>query len=316
MAQPSWSDIVSALNHETTESSRVAFERGETVGARQFLWEPLRRAWTAFRARRSAGSGGGESSVLAGYRAILHAAKLWEVEERWRAESAVTFSARGRRCIARRGWREVVTWVLDPNVEQHPIAGGRGGTASVHTPRGRVVLRPYRRGGAMRWLGSTFFGFRPRPFHEFWTLLAAWRRGLPVVEPVAAIVERGFGPSYKGWLVTIEVGGAEPLSRWIRENRVAPAIAPLAASLRRIHAAGLRHPDLNLGNVLVREGPSFLFLDFDRARLDGRPLGDWKRRSALRRLRRSARKLDPEGTAFPDAELDRLESFYWSGTDS
>ncbi|MGH7803886.1 MAG: hypothetical protein ACREQJ_06020, partial [Candidatus Binatia bacterium] len=108
MVQPSWSDVVTALNHETTESSRVAFERGETVGARQFLWEPLRRSWSALRAR---GRGaGGENAALAGYRAMLHAAKLWEVEERWRSESAVTFSARGRRCIARRGWREVVTW--------------------------------------------------------------------------------------------------------------------------------------------------------------------------------------------------------------
>ncbi|MGH7804285.1 MAG: lipopolysaccharide kinase InaA family protein, partial [Candidatus Binatia bacterium] len=203
-----------------------------------------------------------------------------------------------------------------PEVERHPIAGGRGGTSSVQTPRGRVVLRPYRRGGAVRWLGSTFFGFRPRPFREFWTLLSAWRRGLPVVEPVAAIVERGLGPVYRGWLVTIEVSGAEPLSQWIRTHPVGAAIAPLAAGLRRIHGAGLRHPDLNLGNVLVREGPSLLFLDFDRARLEGRPLGDSHRRSALRRLRRSARKLDPEGAAFPEAELDRLESLYWSGSDS
>jgi 3-deoxy-D-manno-octulosonic acid kinase len=311
VAQPSWSEVVSALNDETSDSARLAFERGEAVGARQFLWEPLRLAWRALRERRP-----GAEVVLAGYRAVLHAGKLWELEERWRGESAVSFSVRGRQCIARRGWREIVNRILDPDVQSEPIEGGRGGTVRISTPRGAVVLRPYRRGGAVRWLGGTFFGFRQRPFREFWTLLAAWRCRLPVVEPVAAIVERGHGPWYRGWLVTIEVGDAQPLTRWMRANPMATAVAPLAASLRAIHAAGLSHPDLNLGNLLVREGPSFLFLDFDRARLGGRPLARRRRRAALRRLRRSARKLDPEGAAFPDAALDRLESLYWSGADS
>ena len=314
MARASWSDVVSELNLETSESSRLAFERGETVGARQFVWQPLERSWQAFRARSA--DPDAEDAVVAGYRAMLHAAKLWEVEERWRNESAVTFSARGCRCIARRGWREVVTWVLEPGAALEPIEGGRGGTAVVSTPRGRVVLRPYRRGGAVRWLGHTFFGLRPRPFREFWTLLASWRRGLPVVEPVAAIVQRGVGPWYRGWLVTIEVPDAVPLSLWMRTNPVGMALAPLAASLRRIHAAGLHHPDLNLGNVLVKEGPTFVFLDFDRAGLHGRPLPVAKRRAALRRFRRSARKLDPAGASFSDEDLDRFESFYWSGSDS
>jgi 3-deoxy-D-manno-octulosonic acid kinase len=303
---------VERLNIETDELAETAFARGETAGARQFLWEPLRAFFVAaLRARPGRPRPG---AVMAGYRQLARAAKLWEEEMLWRDRHLETFE-RGRSFgVVRREWRDAVERALGAERGEQAVAGGRGGTSRVATEHGDIVLRRARRGGAMRWLGETYFGLRPRPLREFAVLLRARRRGLPVPEPVAALAERRFGVAYRGLLVMRDLGGT-PLSTLIDAEVPGDLVPLLARALRDLHDAGLDHPDLNLGNILVitrSYGRRIAFVDLDRARLRGRPLGLAARRHCLRRLRRSARKLDPSGRLLSQRELGRLEESYWS----
>jgi 3-deoxy-D-manno-octulosonic acid kinase len=232
----------------------------------------------------------------------------------WRDRHLETFEHGRSAGIVRREWRDTVERVLSVEPAGHALTGGRGGTSRIATEHGDVVLRRARRGGAMRWLGETYFGLRPRPLREFGVLLRARRRGLPVPDPVAALAERRFGIAYRGLLLMRDLGGT-PLSD-LSEAQAPPNLVPLlAGALRELHDAGLSHPDLNLGNVLLvarSYEQRIAFVDLDRARLLVRPLGLAARRRSLRRLRRSARKLDPSGRLLPEAALDRLEETYWS----
>jgi 3-deoxy-D-manno-octulosonic acid kinase len=307
-----WHRAVERLNVETDEVAEAAFAAGETAGARQFLWAPLRAFFAAL--LRPAQGSMRPWAVVAGYRQIACAAKLWEEEMRWRNRHLETFE-RGRSFgVVRREWRDAVEPLLGAKRMGHSLGSGRGGTSRICTDHGDLVLRRLRRGGAMRWLGETYFGLRPRPLREFSILLRARRRGLPVPDPVAALVERRFGVAYRGFVVMRDLGG-EPVSALIGGEPPSDLLPLLALGLRQLHDAGLDHPDLNLGNVLWiprSYGPRLAFVDLDRARLLVGPLGLTGRRRCLRRLRRSAAKLDPGGRLLSAAALDRLEEIYWA----
>lgn len=306
------SDAVTAMDEASRETAAWSFARGETAGMRAFVWRPLRSAWRApWRpAERWRGP------VFAAYRDVLHAAKLMESELHWRETTAVACTIGRRRCVVRRGWRDAVTAMLEDETEHVPIAGGRGAARRCVTEHGNVILRQYRRGGAIRWLGTLYVGRRWRPFQEFWLLHRARRCGLPVVEPVAAVVEPLTPWLYRGWLATVEVMGATPLSLAVERTGGAAWVEPLAASLRVIHDGGLRHADLNLGNVLVTADGGLVYVDLDRGAIEGPPVSPSARRAGLARVRRSARRHDPDGRVFTDADLDRLEQAYWRSDDA
>jgi 3-deoxy-D-manno-octulosonic acid kinase len=311
-ARTRWHEAVERLNVDTCEAAESSFARGETAGARQFVWEPLRAFAAA--ALRGGGRNRLARAVLAGYWWVARAAKLWEVEMHW-DELHLEHFARGRVFgVVRRDWRETLRGLMLEDGEGEPIDGGRGGTSRIATDQGGVVVRRFRRGGAMRWLGALYFGPRPRPLREFSVLLRARRRGLAVPEPLAAVVERRFGVCYRGRLLMREVVGGTPLLHWLEHETGPDIVALLARALRDVHDAGLDHPDLNLGNVLVvarSYGPRLVFVDLDRARLRTMPLGVAARRRSLARLRRSAAKLDPQGRLLSAPMLDRLEKLYW-----
>ena len=309
-----WHEAVDRLNVDTCEAAESAFARGETAGVRQFVWEPLSAFATAV--LQGHGSSRWSRAVLAGYWWLARAAKLWEVEMHWRDLHLETFERGAVFGLMRREWRETLRGLIADEQDGTPLSGGRGGTVRFATDQGGVVMRRFRRGGAMRWLGGCYFGLRPRPLSEFAVLLRARRRGLPVPEPLAAVVERRFLVAYSGRLLMREIVGGTPLAAWLEtggdERRA--VLALLARSLRDLHDAGLDHPDLNLNNVLVvarSYGPRLVFVDLDRARLRTTPLGDAARRRGLARLRRSAAKLDPAGRLLPEEALDRLEAAYW-----
>jgi 3-deoxy-D-manno-octulosonic acid kinase len=307
-----WHRAVEQLNVETCEAAELAFARGETAGAAQFLWQPLREFGKA--ALRRGGPGRLSRAVLAGYWSLARAAKLWEAEMHWGERHLDRLESGRLRGVVRREWRATAERVLSRHDGGEVIAGGRGGALRIPTEQGPVVLRRFRRGGAMRWLGDTYFGFRHRPLREFALLLRARRRGLAVPDPLAAVVERRFGFGYRGWLMMHEIVGATPLSDLVDGGMAIDVVGLLARGLRDLHDAGLSHPDLNLGNLLVvtrSYGSRLAFVDLDRARLCSRPLGTWARRRSLRRLRRSAAKLDPAGRLLSAAALDRLEQLYW-----
>lgn len=309
-----WHRALDRLNAETSDAAEAAFASGETARARHFLWEPL-RAFARTLVRRARPQPWREAA-LAGYARVARAAKLWEAEVRWREQHLESFE-RGHVCgVVRRGWRDRLEHLLVAGDVGDPVAGGRGSTRRVETERGVLVVRRYRRGGWMRWLGELYFGRTPRPLREFDLLTRARRRGLPVPEAIAAVIERHFVVAYRGQLFMAEVPASSPILDFLAVRDGYPWAPLLARSLREIHDAGLDHPDLNLGNILVmapgtRE--TIVFIDLDRASLRGAPLGGAARARALRRIRRSVAKLDPRGRWMPPAELDRMEGLYWAG---
>jgi tRNA A-37 threonylcarbamoyl transferase component Bud32 len=82
------------------------------------------------------------------------------------------------------------------------------------------------------------------------------KRGLDVPSPVAWARE-----GRETFLFTLEIPDALPL-RAVPLTR--PILLDLAALVRRVHAAGLRHDDLHVGNILLSRGKLWL-LDVHRA---------------------------------------------------
>jgi len=233
---------------------------------------------------------------------------------------AYTLLVRGRvRAAVRRDLADALgPWLLSPVLAPpagaEPIASGRGGAYRTALPGGvRAVVRPYRRGGWLaRVVHETYLGWRPRPLRELVATVEARRRGVAAVEVLAARVEGGL--AYRGALVTAEVAGAVSLIDALRSAADPGARAALARSagsvVATMHAAGVAHPDLNLGNLLARAGAVVAVVDLDRAALVAPPLGAPVRRRNLRRLRRSLRKLDRGGELGHSAAIAAFRSSY------
>lgn len=171
---------------------------------------------------------------------------------------------------------------------------GRGSTLYAELDEVDVVLRHYRRGGALRDRLGDRYVWRGLQATRAWRELALLARlqhaGLPVPAPVAARVQRLPSPFYRADLLTERLPQTRTLSQ-------ALASAPLDAgvwravgeTIARFHRAGVEHADLNAHNILLDAHGAVYLIDFDRGRLRRRT-GRWCGRN-LRRLHRSLRKL-------------------------
>lgn len=198
----------------------------------------------------------------------------------------------------------------------HPLATGRGGARVVHTSAETVVVRPCRRGGLPAWvMHDTYFGWRPRPFREVCTAEVLRQRGAPVVETYGAAVRWLVPGCYRGWVVTRYLAGAQTFWEWARARPAAfdrqRILRGIGYAVRQLHTSGGHHPDLNVSNILIAAAadttrpPDVRLIDFDRA-------GETMRspRAELDRLRRSARKVDPQGEFITPADLEVLQQAY------
>lgn len=224
------------------------------------------------------------------------------------------------RLVARAGARSVLQAWLDAHGTLLEAAAarpgaftlrGRGTVWVVPAPeRGsgeRWVVRHYHRGGAVaRLLGDRYLAVGvPRPIRELRVALEADARGVPTPPPVGAAVY-GAPILYRGDLVTEYVPGSMDLAAVLFPDAAGAKPDPLTTDppdpftamtaagrlVRRIHEAGLLHPDLNLKNILLAgDGPSpAQVIDLDRARFRDAPLGEPARRRMLDRFWRSAGK--------------------------
>jgi hypothetical protein len=182
-----------------------------------------------------------------------------------------------------------------------------------------ALIRTYRHGGVFRWVtGKTFFSWPPRPFRELAITEELRRRGIPTVEVYGAGVEGIVGPFYRGWLITRELKDSYDLwtalqngfvSKWTFEK----VFRSVASSLRSLHREGVYHSDLNLKNILVKAEPAGVkgyIIDFDKAVLFVGGLPEPLAKRNLRRLLRSALKLDPQRQYLTAAEWDKLLTWY------
>jgi tRNA A-37 threonylcarbamoyl transferase component Bud32 len=180
---------------------------------------------------------------------------------------------------------------------------GRGALA-VHPLEdgGALLVRRYRHGGALRALTRDyFFTWPPRPFRELRLTEEAHRRGVPTVEPLAALVQRLIGPFYRGWLVTRQLKGARDLWAIAQAGGLlaadkASCLEAAARAVRAMHRCGLDHRDLNLKNILLRREAgrwTGYVIDLDQSRLLHGAVPADSAEKNLARLERSVRKLDP-----------------------
>jgi len=108
---------------------------------------------------------------------------------------------------------------------------------------------------------------------------------------------------------------AEPLvaERLAAGDRPTPAQwQRLGAAIRRLHAAGVDHVDLNAHNLLVGDDGRVWIIDFDRCRRRG---GQGWQAGNLARLQRSLRKLArlQPGFAYDEADWPALTAGYARG---
>ncbi len=200
--------------------------------------------------------------------------------------------------------------------EVRDSAEGRGSAAFIEADSRRLVLRHYRRGGWMArltpdrylWQGEAM----TRSFIEWHLLYVMQRAGLPVPMPIAAGYRRVGRYAYTADLLTEQIpgtlslavrlrAGPLPLTDWIAIGRC----------VRRFHADGICHADLNAHNVLLDEDGAVWLVDFDRGAL--RQPGFWCDGNLVR-LRRSlekiAERLPPE--RFGEADWASLLDGYFT----
>jgi Ser/Thr protein kinase RdoA (MazF antagonist) len=159
----------------------------------------------------------------------------------------------------------------------------------------KLAVRKYRHGGLFRRFTGPFFLDARRVTSEAEIMRYLGERGLPVVHPFAAVIER-LPLVRRLYLVTRFEEHAISLLDYLRgcgRRERARAITRLAGLLWGLEQAGVYHRDLHLRNVLVTREKRLVLLDFDRAAR--RTLGRADMESMVRRLGRFADKMERQG---------------------
>lgn len=176
-------------------------------------------------------------------------------------------------------------------------ASGRGATVVVDgAPGSRWRVKTMRRGGRLARLWRDRYGSARRLVATLSASAEAKARGVPTAQPVALIVEAGPGGFARGAMAFAEIEGSEDLAqRVMRRAATRDDVEATIGAVRAMHDRGVLHPDLNLGNVLLRPrggaSPEVFLIDFDRASFAPGPLSFGCRQAAVRRLERSCAKL-------------------------
>lgn len=172
---------------------------------------------------------------------------------------------------------------------------GRGEVLLVKEKGGAFAVRKYRHGGLLRGLTGDCFFFGSRPFQEVAVTEAVKSAGVLTLEILAAIMERGWGGWYRGYLITRYQPSATDLISYLDKEsdskKRQEVIGKAAHAVQKIHSRGVYHADLHLKNFLVEEKTRrVLLIDFDKSRVFPR-LKPARRMKNLKRLNRSAEKL-------------------------
>jgi Lipopolysaccharide kinase (Kdo/WaaP) family len=192
-------------------------------------------------------------------------------------------------------------------------AGNRSSGVPLRLEDGtELFARISKRGGLMRLvLKDLYVGVRARTVRELAVSTEARRRGIPVPEPIGALVEWVAPLIYRSTFLTRALRGMT-LWEFLRTDddplvRL-HVVEQARNSIDIMHRMGLFHADLNLHNLLVtktHESFAVVVLDLDKALFLQSPLSETIRARNLARLRRSAQKVDPGGQ-FLDSRLLQL----------
>ena len=176
-----------------------------------------------------------------------------------------------------------------------------------------LFARINRRGGLIRLvLKDRYMGISARPVRELAVAAEARRRGIPVAEPIGAVVEWVAPIVYRGIFLTRAMAGMTLWEFLCTDDDVfvrAHVIEQARRALDTMHRLGLFHADLNLHNLFVtkaRESFAVAILDLDKAQLLQGPVPARMRTRNFARLRQSVRKLDPDGRHLDSRALELL----------
>jgi hypothetical protein len=185
--------------------------------------------------------------------------------------------------------REVPLETFWAKLEPMPRAKGRGGIGRLTVADRILVVRPYRRGGALGSLLNDRYSQPHRAKQELEVLHKLQQEGVPVVAPLAALAKKGRA-FWRLRLCTEWLSDALTVPAFLAEypNRRRQTAEAVGLVVRLAFRAGLRHPDMHLDNVLVRPSGDrvrAVLVDLDRARIDA-PLTDRARDDMLVRMQR------------------------------
>ena len=192
--------------------------------------------------------------------------------------------------------------------------GNRSSGLPLKLPDGtELFARMGHRGGLMRpILNDLYLGLRARNVRELEISAEARRRGIPVAESVGAVIEWVAPILYRSIFLTRALPGMT-LWEFLRTDDDAVVRSYIMEQTRKtidtMHRLGLFHADLNLHNLFVtkvHENFAIAILDLDKARLFSTPVPAKMRAQNFARLRRSARKLDPNQVYMDSQTLEML----------
>ncbi len=167
----------------------------------------------------------------------------------------------------------------DPVLFSQPAQSTEFAATGVNTGRGQVhyrdfeghavVVRHYRRGGAIRHLSADRYIYsglnRTRMWREFELLLQLHAEGLPVPVPVAARIEQLSWFQYCGDLATRKIADARTLAEILSSQSLsAEQWGAVGRVVRNFHDRGVFHADLNAGNIMLDGSGQAYLIDFDR----------------------------------------------------
>ncbi len=186
---------------------------------------------------------------------------------------------------------------------------------------GRVVLKALRRGGLLAPLWPDTFRDARRPVGNLGLPDLARARGIPTPRAAALLLERAGRGRLRAFLAVEEIPRAVDLrARWMTGRAGPGEAASVVALVRAMHDAGLRHHDLNVGNLLLRDGdggaPEAFVVDLDGASIDRGPVPFRVRVASLRRLERSYVKVFGAGDPIGPNGRDRLWALYAGGDEA
>ena len=190
------------------------------------------------------------------------------------------------------------------------IPAGRGRVAFVEAGTLSIAIKKLHRGGRYGRIWRDRFHSRSRLFANLAMPTLARDRGIPTPAPLALLLVPGPPALWRGWFALEAVAGGVDLIRRVREKSPSrDEWASALAVVRRLHDAGIEHPDLNLGNLLIDNDRNAWVIDLDRCRAATTALGADARIDGIRRIERSYHKTCFQEGLAADTEIDWLDLY-------
>jgi 3-deoxy-D-manno-octulosonic acid kinase len=197
------------------------------------------------------------------------------------------------------------------NLGARPLTG-RGVAYSIALPvtGSRVVVRHNRHGGLLASLTKDYFLPPTRAPYELAVALQLAEKRVRTPQVLMYGIESVYVALRRADVMTLEVTGSRDLASYLLPGEV-PALRSEAWRatrdlVRSLNAAGARHHDLNVKNILLTDGEGGLVgwvLDVDRVRFGQSHAASVRVGNATRLLRSARKWRDEHGAVFDDGEL-------------